>query len=124
MIETQTRDRVMIWIMSHGKANALDVELLQALSRQIAIAVENMLAYTSLQNSNRHLLEEKQFLLTHGHEYQSSKFVFVSSKMNRIMQIVDQVAETVDIACIQSLFCVRQILDRPLVAGDHQIALA
>ncbi len=69
-------------------------ELLQALSRQIAIAVENMLAYTSLQNSNRHLLEEKQFLLTHGHEYQSSKFVFVSSKMNRIMQIVDQVAET------------------------------
>lgn len=69
-------------------------ELLKSLSRQIAIAVENMLAYTSLQNSNLHLQEEKQFLLTHGHEYQSSNFVFVSSKMNRIMQIINQVAET------------------------------
>ena len=69
-------------------------ELLQALSRQIAIAVENMLAYTTLQNSNQHLLEEKQFLLTHGHEYQSANFIFVSSKMNRIMQIIEQVAET------------------------------
>jgi len=69
-------------------------ELLQALSRQIAIAVENMLAYTSLRNTNRHLREEKQFLMTHGHEYQSSNFVFVSSKMNQVMQIVNQVAET------------------------------
>jgi len=69
-------------------------ELLQSLSRQIAIAVENMLAYTSLQNSNQHLLEEKQFLLTHGHEYQSSKFVYVSSQMNKIMRIVEQVAGT------------------------------
>ncbi len=35
-------------------------ELLKALSQQIAIAVENMLAYISLQNSNQHLIEEKQ----------------------------------------------------------------
>lgn len=69
-------------------------ELLKSLSRQIAIAVENMLAYTSLRNSYRHLREEKQFLLTHGHEYQSSNFVFVSAKMNQILKIVEQVAET------------------------------
>jgi len=69
-------------------------ELLQALSRQIAIAVENMLAYTSLKNSNRHLQEEKQYLLAHGHEYQSGSFFFASSQMNRVMEIVDQVAVT------------------------------
>lgn len=69
-------------------------ELLQALSLQIAIAVENMLAYTSLKNSNLHLLEEKQFLLTHGREHQSTDFFFASSQMNRIMEIVDQVAAT------------------------------
>lgn len=69
-------------------------ELLQALSLQIAIAVENMLAYTSLKNSNKHLQEEKQYLLTHGREYQSTDFFFASSQMNRIMEIVDQVAGT------------------------------
>ncbi len=69
-------------------------ELLQALSQQIAIAVENMLAYTSLHHSNLHLQEEKQYLLAHGHEYQSAHFFFASSQMKRIMEIVDQVAAT------------------------------
>ena len=69
-------------------------ELLQALSLQIAIAVENMLAYTSLKDSNQHLLEEKQYLLTHGREYQSTDYFFASSQMIRIMEIVDQVAST------------------------------
>lgn len=69
-------------------------ELLQALSQQIAIAVENMLAYTSLQNSNKHLQEEKQYLLTHDREYQNTDFFFASPQMNQIMAIVDQVAET------------------------------
>lgn len=69
-------------------------ELLLALSQQIAIAVENMLAYTSLKHSNLHLQEEKHYLLTHGSDYQSANFVFGSSQMSRIMEIVDQVAGT------------------------------
>jgi formate hydrogenlyase transcriptional activator len=69
-------------------------ELLKALSQQIAIAVENMLAYTSLKNSNRHLMEEKQYLLTQGHEYQNGNFFFASGRMNGIMDIIDQVAGT------------------------------
>lgn len=35
MIETQTRGSVVIWKMRHGKANALDVELLQDLSARL-----------------------------------------------------------------------------------------
>lgn len=69
-------------------------ELLQALSQQIAIAVENMLAYTSLQNSNQHLKEEKQYLLSHERNYQDNDFFFASTEMNRIMEIVNQVADT------------------------------
>ena len=69
-------------------------ELLRALSQQIAIAVENMMAYTSLKNSNIHLQEEKQYLLSHGREYQTTDFFFASSQMNRIMEIVEQVAGT------------------------------
>jgi formate hydrogenlyase transcriptional activator len=69
-------------------------ELLQALSRQIAIAVENMLAYTSLQNSNLHLQEEKQFLLSHEREYQSGDFFFASQQMQQVIEIVEQAAVT------------------------------
>ena len=69
-------------------------KLLLALSQQIAIAVENMLAYTTLQSSNLHLQEEKQYLLSHGHEYQSGNFFYASARMNQVMEMVDQVAGT------------------------------
>lgn len=69
-------------------------ELLQALSQQIAIAVENMLAYTSLKNTNLHLQEEKQFLLSHEREYQSGGFFFASQQMKQVIEIVEQAAVT------------------------------
>ena len=55
-------------------------KLLLALSQQIAIAVENMLAYTTLQSSNLHLQEEKHYLLSHDRDYQSADFVFASAR--------------------------------------------
>lgn len=67
---------------------------LEAVSLQIAIAVNNMLFYTALQESNQHLLEEKQFLLANGCEYQEGGFYFVSPQMNRVMNIIEQVADT------------------------------
>ena len=69
-------------------------ELLKALSQQIAIAVDNMLAYTSLAHSNEHLQEEKQYLLSNSREYQSRDFFFASPQMIQVMQIIEQVAKT------------------------------
>lgn len=69
-------------------------EFFKAVSQQIAIAVDNMLAYTSLHQSNLHLLEEKQYLMSHERDYQKNDFFFASKQMQDVMQIVEQVAAT------------------------------
>lgn len=69
-------------------------EVLKAVSQQIAIAVDNMLAYTTLKQSNQLLLKEKQFLLAHNRDYSSEGFFFASPQMQKIIQLINQVADT------------------------------
>lgn len=69
-------------------------EVLTGVSNQIAIAVDNMLAYTSLQNINRHLQEEKEYLLSSTRDYQVNGFFFVSQAMRQVVEVIEQVAET------------------------------
>jgi formate hydrogenlyase transcriptional activator len=92
------RDRLLgtIHLSFRKKPEAISelTEILKAISQQIAIAVDNILAYISLQHSNQHLQEEKQFLMSNSHEYQTNGFFFASPQMNRVMDIIEQVANT------------------------------
>lgn len=92
------RDRLLgtIHLSFRKKPEAISelTEILKAISQQIAIAVDNILSYISLQHSNLHLQEEKQFLLANGHEYQSDGFFFASPEMGQVMDIINQVADT------------------------------
>lgn len=69
-------------------------EALGAVSKQIAIAVDNMLAYISLKQANRHLREEKEYLLENSTDYRTDGFIFQSEAMANIMEIIEQVATT------------------------------
>ncbi len=69
-------------------------DVLGAVSKQIAIAVDNMLAYTSLQQTNQHLQEEKKFLLQNSNDYQVDGFFFKSMIMLQVIAMIDQVANT------------------------------
>lgn len=69
-------------------------DVLGAVSKQIAIAVDNMLAYTSLQQTNEHLQEQKSFLLATNNEYQVDGFFFKSMVMRQVIAMIDQVANT------------------------------
>jgi len=69
-------------------------DVLGAVSKQIAIAVDNMLAYTSLQQTNQHLQEEKKFLLQDSNEHQVDGFFFKSMIMRQVIAMIDQVANT------------------------------
>ncbi len=92
------RDRLLgtIHLSFRKKPKAISelTEILKAISQQIAIAVDNILAYISLQHSNQHLQEEKQFLLSSSRELQADGFFFASPQMNRVMDIIEQVADT------------------------------
>lgn len=69
-------------------------EVLKDVSQQIAIAVENMLSYTSLKEKNLHLQEENQFLLSSRSDYQENNFVCKSIAMQQLMGVLSQVATT------------------------------
>jgi len=69
-------------------------ELLDALSKQIAIAVDNMLAYTALEQTNQHLQKEKEYLLTNSHDYQIDGFYYTSQRMREVVETIEQVANT------------------------------
>ncbi len=69
-------------------------EVLTDVSRQVAIAVDNMLAYTELEKLNKNLEREKEFLLKSGEEYQQDEFFFVSAAMGRIMNTIERAADT------------------------------
>jgi len=92
------RDRILgtIHLSFRKKPEAIFelTEILKALSQQIAIAVDNMLAYISLQHSNQHLREEKQFLLSNDRKHHTDGFFFASPQMNNVMKIIEQVADT------------------------------
>jgi len=69
-------------------------EVLEAVSKQIAIAVDNMLAYTSLQQTNQHLQNEKEYLLTNSHDYHVDGFFYASRQMKEVVETIEQVANT------------------------------
>lgn len=69
-------------------------ELLGAVSKQVAIAVDNMLAYNSLRQTNQHLQKEKEFLLQNSADYQFDGFFFKSELMRQVIEMIDQVATT------------------------------
>jgi len=69
-------------------------EVLTDVSRQVAIAVDNMLAYTELEKLNQSLEREKDFLLQSSDDYQQGEFFFASTAMAGIMKTIRQSADT------------------------------
>ena len=76
------------------RPNNLDelVDFLDDLSRQVAVAVDNMLAHTKLQNVNDHLRMQKDYLLSQSDD--EADFFFASTKMQSIMQQMSRVADS------------------------------
>jgi transcriptional regulator with GAF, ATPase, and Fis domain len=70
------------------------IEVLTDVTNQVAIAVDNMLAYTSLKLINEHLEREKRFLIETTNEYQQEGFFYGSPPMLEIMSLIEQVAST------------------------------
>ena len=69
-------------------------EVLTDVSRQVAIAVDNMLAYTELEKLNKSLEREKDFLLQSSDDYQQDEFFYASTAMAGIMKTMQQSADT------------------------------
>ncbi len=69
-------------------------DILDSVSELIAIAVDNMLAYSSLQKTNQHLQKEKEFLLQNSDDYQFDDFFYTSQSMKDVVELIDQVAHT------------------------------
>jgi len=67
-------------------------EVLTDVSKQVAIAVENMLAYTHLKKINVDLELEKRYLLASTDEYKQENFFFASPAMNEVMNLVERSA--------------------------------
>jgi transcriptional regulator with GAF, ATPase, and Fis domain len=67
-------------------------EVLIEVSRQVAIAVDNMLSYTELEKLNKSLMLEKDYLLKSNDGYQQDEFFYVSAAMMDIMQTIQQSA--------------------------------
>ena len=92
------RDRIIGTIHFSYRKKPSDItelaDVLGDVSKQIAIAVDNMLAYTSLQQTNQYLQEEKSFLLENTNDYQVDGFFFKSTIMRQVIAMIDQVANT------------------------------
>ncbi len=69
-------------------------QVLTEVSRQVAIAVDNMLAYTELAKLNRSLEREKDYLLQSSDDYQQDEFFYASDAMAEIMKTIRQSADT------------------------------
>ena len=66
--------------------------LLTEVSRQVAIAVDNLVAYKRLKDEKQHLEREKQYLIGVLEEYNPENFYYISSEMSEIMNLVKRVA--------------------------------
>ncbi|HBH27735.1 MAG: sigma 54-interacting transcriptional regulator [Desulfofustis sp. PB-SRB1] len=92
------RDRVLgtIHFSYREKPSALTelTEVLIDTSQQIAIAVDNMLAYNMLKYSNQHLQGEKEYLLANARETGRADFFYASRNMQQVMDVLRQVAAT------------------------------
>jgi len=68
-------------------------ELLTEVSKQVAIAVDNLVAYNRLKNENQNLEREKRYLIGTSEDYKSKDFCYTSPQMTEIMTVVKRVAE-------------------------------
>lgn len=68
-------------------------ELLTEVSKQVAIAVDNLVAYNRLRNENRNLEREKRYLLGSSKDYKSENFYYASPQMAEIMSVIKRVSE-------------------------------
>ena len=69
------------------------VDFLEGLSTQVAIAVDNMLAYIRMQNANESLRNQKRYLQRQADKsYDPDKFYFASEAMMDVMQQVKMAA--------------------------------
>jgi len=70
-------------------------EVLYDISRQVAISVDNMLAYTRLKELNASLKRRNRYLMDHGTDGDvPDEFVYASKCMAGIMDMVEQVGDT------------------------------
>jgi transcriptional regulator with GAF, ATPase, and Fis domain len=69
-------------------------EVLTDVSRQVAIAVDNMRAYTELERLNKSLERQKDFLLQNIQDYKQDDFFYASASMAEIMKTIQQSADT------------------------------
>ena len=70
-------------------------QFLTELSDVVAVAVDNMLAYSQLKEVNQSLVQQKQYLLEHAEEsYSTESFYFKSAPMMEVMRQVELIAAT------------------------------
>jgi transcriptional regulator with GAF, ATPase, and Fis domain len=94
-----TRNRVLGTMHISFKRNPEDFAVLSVilndLSKQVAIAVDNMLAHTQLRHFNESLEMQKRYLQAQARlEHTKDAFVFTSEKMRHIMEQASMVAES------------------------------
>jgi len=68
-------------------------ELLAEVSKQVAIAVDNMAEYNYLRNEKKNLEREKQFLLKVSEEYRPENFYYVSPAMTEMIDLIKRMAD-------------------------------
>jgi transcriptional regulator with GAF, ATPase, and Fis domain len=68
-------------------------DLLAEVSRQVSIAVDNLVAYNRLRDENQSLEREKRYLMGSVETYRLEDFCYSSPQMNEIMGVVKRVAE-------------------------------
>jgi len=68
-------------------------DLLAEVSKQVAIAVDNLVSYKRLKDEKQHLEREKRFLIGVSDEYKIDNFYYLSSEMAEIMKLVKRVAK-------------------------------
>ena len=70
-------------------------EVLTDVSKQVAIAVDNMMAYTELKSINENLERQKRYLMANSEDsYHQEQFFYVSAAMAEIMNQIQLVADT------------------------------
>jgi formate hydrogenlyase transcriptional activator len=68
-------------------------ELLAEVSKQVAIAVDNMAEYNYLRNEKKSLEREKKFLLKVSEEYRPENFYYASPAMTEIIDLIKRLAD-------------------------------
>ncbi len=67
-------------------------DLLADVSKQVSIAVDNLVAYNLLKDEKQNLEREKRYLIGSFDDYKSKDFTYSSPKMTKVMSVVRKVA--------------------------------